>query len=88
MQPINITELLNRSRKPQPSYYVVMIDYGRRGREAIVDPEITRRGVIDRLKSGEYGAVEFIHFIEGGLVEDVTGELVDAAEAELRAEAV
>jgi len=24
-------------------YLVVMIDYGRRGREAIVDPEITRR---------------------------------------------
>ena len=25
-------------------YFVVMIDYGRRGREAIVDPEITTRG--------------------------------------------
>jgi hypothetical protein len=23
-------------------YFVVMIDYGRRGREAVVDPEITR----------------------------------------------
>ncbi|MEY9705481.1 hypothetical protein ABIF50_008044 [Bradyrhizobium diazoefficiens] len=27
-------------------YFVVMIDYGRRGREAVVDPEITRREVI------------------------------------------
>jgi hypothetical protein len=26
-------------------YFVVMIDYGRRGREAVVDPEITRREV-------------------------------------------
>ena len=32
-------------------YFVVMIDYGRRGREAIVDPEITRRGVIARVAS-------------------------------------
>ena len=35
-------------------YFVVMIDYGRRGREAIVDPEITRREVISRVASGEY----------------------------------
>ncbi len=33
-------------------YFVVMIDYGRRGREAIVDPEITRREVISRVVSG------------------------------------
>jgi hypothetical protein len=25
-------------------YFVVMIDYGRRGREAVVDPKITRDG--------------------------------------------
>jgi hypothetical protein len=35
-------------------YFVVMIDYGHRGREAIVDPEITRREVISRIASGEY----------------------------------
>ncbi len=28
-------------------YFVVMIDYGRRGREAIVDPEITRRATVN-----------------------------------------
>jgi len=32
-------------------YFVVMIDYGRR--EAIVDPEITRREVVSRVASGE-----------------------------------
>jgi hypothetical protein len=31
-----------------------MIDYGRRGREVIVDPEVTRRKVISRVVSGEY----------------------------------
>ena len=62
------------------SYFVVMCDYGKRGREAIVDPEITRRGIIERIVSGEYGHVNFIHHIESGLVEDVTNELFDEAE--------
>jgi hypothetical protein len=44
-------------------YFVVMIDYGRRGREAIVDPEITRREVISRVVSGEYKNISFIHEI-------------------------
>jgi hypothetical protein len=34
-------------------YFVVMIDYGRRGREAMVDPDVTRREVISRVASGE-----------------------------------
>jgi hypothetical protein len=71
-----------RSRKVQPSYFVVMQDYGRRGREAIVDPEITRSGVVARIASGEYRDITFIHFIAGGLVEDVTAVLLDEAEAE------
>jgi hypothetical protein len=44
-------------------YFVVMIDYGRRGREAIVDPEITRREVVSRVVSGEYKNISFIHEI-------------------------
>ena len=32
-----------------------MIDYGRRGREAIIDPEVTRREVVSRVAAGEYG---------------------------------
>lgn len=57
-------------------YYVVMIDYGYRGREAIVDPEITRRKVISRIQSGEYRDIAFIHHVSGSSVEDVTGELL------------
>ena len=69
------------------SYFVVMIDYGRRGREAIVDPEITRNEVIRRIKTGEYQNVSFIHHVDDGLIEDVTGELIDAAEDLLKSEA-
>ena len=51
-------------------YFVVMIDYGRRGREAIVDPEITRREVVSRVASGEYKNISFIHEIADSAVND------------------
>lgn len=61
-------------------YFVVMIDYGKRGREAIVDPEITRREVVSRIVSGEYQNIAFIHFVHDGVCEDVTAELMAEAE--------
>jgi hypothetical protein len=60
-------------------YFVVMIDYGRRGREAIVDPEITRREVISRVASGEYKNVSFIHEIVDAAVDDITAEILAEA---------
>lgn len=60
-------------------YFVVMIDYGRRGREAVVDPEITRRQVISRVASGEYRNICFIHEIADNSVEDVTEEILAQA---------
>ena len=60
-------------------YFVVMIDYGRRGREAIVDPEITRREVISRIVSGEYQNISFIHEIAENSVEDITEAILTEA---------
>ena len=60
-------------------YFVVMIDYGRRGREAIVDPEITRREVIARIVSGEYRNISFIHEIADSAVEDITADILNEA---------
>jgi hypothetical protein len=60
-------------------YFVVMIDYGRRGREAVVDPEITRREVISRIASGEYRNISFIHEIVENTVEDVTEAMLTEA---------
>ena len=54
-------------------YFVVMIDYGRRGREAIVDPEITRREVISHRN------ISFIHEIADCSVEDITAEILSEA---------
>ncbi len=68
-------------------YFVVMIDYGRRGREAIVDPEITRREVVSRVVSGEYKNISFIHEVAGCSVEDITQEILgEAALPELTVE--
>ena len=60
-------------------YFVVMIDYGRRGREAIVDPEITRREVVARVASGEYRDISFIHEIADSAVDDITAEILAEA---------
>lgn len=60
-------------------YFVVMIDYGRRGREAIVDPEITRREVVSRIVSGEYKNISFIHEIADSSVEDITADILSEA---------
>jgi hypothetical protein len=57
-------------------YFVVMIDYGRRGREAVVDPEITRREVVSRIASGEYRNISFVHEITDCSVEDITAEVL------------
>jgi hypothetical protein len=64
---------------PHMQYFVVMIDYGRRGREAIVDPEITRREVVSRIASGEYADISFIHEIADFNVEDVTEDILAEA---------
>ena len=64
---------------PRMQYFVVMIDYGRRGREAIVDPEITRREVISRIASGEYQNISFIHEVADFAVEDITEEILAEA---------
>jgi hypothetical protein len=69
---------MNTSRIP--SFFVVMRDYGRDGREAICDPEVTRREVISRVASGEYKDIVFIlHVVPGEIPEDVTDEIMDAA---------
>jgi hypothetical protein len=61
-----------------PDYFVVMIDFGR-AQEAVVDPEMTRRGVVSRILSGEYDAERIAwihHIIPGCIPEDVTFDIM------------
>jgi hypothetical protein len=67
--------------RKHPSYFVVVCDYGKRGLEAIVHPELTKRAIVEMIATGEAKHVAFIHHVEDGLVEDVTDELFDAAES-------
>jgi hypothetical protein len=60
-------------------YFIVMIDHGRRGREAVVDPEMTRRDVVARVASGEYTNISFIHEVVDRAVDDVTEEILAEA---------
>lgn len=58
-------------------YFIICVDYGRKGRDLVGDPELTRRAVIDRLK--DYQNIAWIHRIRDCLVEDVTNELLAEA---------
>jgi len=62
------------------SYFICMIDYGR-SREAVVDPEMTRRNVIERIASGEYENVLWVHeILTDGTWADLTEEVLAEAE--------
>jgi hypothetical protein len=70
-------------------YFVVMIDYGRRGREAVVDPEITHREVALWIASGECRNISFIHEVIDQPPEDITEDiLTEAAVGEIPASGV
>lgn len=62
-----------------PEYFVVMVELGHRGREAIVDPEMTRAAVVERLRNRAYGEISFIHRIHGDECHVVTNELLNEA---------
>jgi len=65
------------------SYFVVMVDYGRKGMEANVSPEMTRRGAIERVREalGDHLDIAFVHEIEDYRVIDITAEITAEAEA-------
>jgi hypothetical protein len=60
-------------------YFVVVQDFGRRGLEATVHPEETKRDIIDLIKCGEYETIAFIHRVHDGICEDLTEELLAEA---------
>lgn len=63
----------------QPGYYVVCIDFGKLGREAIVDPEMTWTGALEAVSAaaGDGHTICFVHHIHDDVVEDRTQEALD-----------
>jgi len=64
---------------PTPEYFVVMEDFGRKGRQAQPDPELTRANIVDNIRTKQYGAIAFIHWCHDGECEDVTNDLLREA---------
>jgi hypothetical protein len=63
------------------SYFVVMVNFGRKGSEAIVDPEMTSRGAVDLVRDmlAKGKGIDFVHHIKHGEVEDVTDAVLNAS---------
>ena len=73
------------------SYFVIAIDYGRRGLEAIVNPELTRRGAVELVRTalGDGHEIAFAHYVTmDDLPEDVKADLIDAARFDDSVEAI
>jgi len=64
------------SEKIQPDYFVVMVDFGKIGREAIVDPNENWTDTLDRVHEAmnDGNTVLFVHHIHDGVVEDRSDE--------------
>lgn len=75
-------------RITEHSYLVPMIDYGNgparpMGFEAVVDPELTRRGLIDLINKGEIDRdrLAFVHEVRDCTVTDITADILAECDA-------
>lgn len=58
------------------SYYVALMDYGSRGFEALpVNPEFTKRDIVDEILSCRTGELVHVKHIDGNYCEDVTDDI-------------
>jgi hypothetical protein len=66
------------------SYYICLIDYGRKGLEAVVQPEKTKQNIVDECREaiGRGHRIEHVKFFDGESLEDVTSEMLADAERE------
>lgn len=68
------------------TYFVICVDYGKRGREAIVDPEMTFRGAVEAVCEAwaKGHTIAFAHEVNvtatGIYTTDIKDELVNRAE--------
>lgn len=60
----------------QPDYFVVMIDFGKIGREAVVDPQNNWNDALDKVHqaASDGDRVLFVHHIHDGTAEDRSEE--------------
>jgi hypothetical protein len=65
-------------------FYILMIDYGKgphgpMGFEAVCQPELTRRAIVEQasniLKEGR-NTIAFVKFVDGNYIEDISKEII------------
>ena len=72
-------------------FYILMIDYGKNypgktgpsGLEAVCQPELTRRAIIEEARDAQRSAtrsVAFVKFVDGNFIKDVTADILAEAE--------
>jgi hypothetical protein len=54
-------------------FYILMLDFGRRGLEAVVRPEMTRADVVAEYRGATHPV--FVKFVDGDSIEDVTEDI-------------
>ncbi len=73
-------------------FYLLMKDYGRDGREAIVDPEETRAGIIAEVRDTLIRGTSDIAFVwdirAGEVPQDITAEIIAEARADIEAQPI
>lgn len=83
---------MNKHLPTSLTYFVICVDFGRKGREAVVDPEMTFRGAVEKVREiiGDELEIAFAHevtFRNGSHhIMDVKDELINRAN-DLRLEA-
>lgn len=67
-------------------FYILMQDYGKtgavRGLEAVVQPELTRRAIVEQVRDiiGKgRSSIAFVKFVDGNFIEDITSDILSEA---------
>lgn len=70
-------------------FFILMVDFGKgpqrpMGLEAVVQPELTRRDIVEQardiIKKGRH-EIAFVKFVDGNFIDDCTAEIVAEASA-------
>jgi len=76
-------------KKINHSFYILMVDYKYAGGlQAVVIPEQTRRSIIEEVRNIIFegrNSVAFVKFVDGNWIEDISEEIIAAAEAQMEA---
>lgn len=63
-------------------FYILMVDYGRKGLEAVVNPDLSRRQIVEQFRDlliEGRNAISFVKFVDGNYICDITADIASEA---------